>query len=73
MGIKKEWRILSFKETEKLLLAFFDEDTQRRIQQRIIDEGVTDENEKVVYMRASVIGRLEIGRASCRERVFVHV
>lgn len=52
-------KILSFKETEELLLAFFDEDTQRRIRQRIIDEGVTDENEKVVYMRASVIGRLE--------------
>ena len=52
-------KILSFEETEKLLLAFFDEDTQRKIRQRIIDEGVTDENEKVVYMRASVIGKLE--------------
>ena len=52
-------KILSFQETEDLLLAFFDEDTQRKIRQRIIDEGVTDENEKVVYMRASVIGKLE--------------
>ena len=52
-------KILSFEETEKLLLAFFDEDTQHKIRQRIIDEGVTDENEKVVYMRASVIGKLE--------------
>lgn len=52
-------KILSFKETEKLLLAFFDEETQHKIQKRIIDEGVTDENEKVVYMRASAIGKLE--------------
>ena len=52
-------KILSFEETENLLLSFFDEDTQRKIRQRIIDEGLTDENEKVVYMRASVIGKLE--------------
>lgn len=52
-------KILSFKETEKLLLAFFDEETQHKIKKRIIDESVTDENEKVVYMRASVIGKLE--------------
>ena len=52
-------KILSFEETEILLLSFFDEDTQRKIRQRIIDEGLTDENEKVVYMRASVIGKLE--------------
>ena len=52
-------KILSFEETEHLLLSFFDEDIQRKIRQRIIDEGVSDENEKVVYMRASVIGKLE--------------
>ena len=52
-------KILSFDETEHLLLNFFDEDTQRKIKQRIIDEGLTDENEKVVYMRACVIGKLE--------------
>lgn len=52
-------KILSFEETENLLLSFFDEDTQQKIRQRIIDEGLTDENEKVVYMRASVIGKLE--------------
>lgn len=52
-------KILSFEETENLLLSFFDEDTQRKIRQRIIDEGLTDENEKVVYMRACVIGKLE--------------
>lgn len=52
-------KILSFVETEHLLLSFFDEDIQQKIRQRIIDEELTDENEKVVYMRASVIGKLE--------------
>ncbi len=52
-------RILSFEETERLLLAFFDGDTQDHIRRRIDDEGLTDDNEKVVYMRACVIGRLE--------------
>lgn len=52
-------KILSFAETEHLLLSFFDGDIQQKIRQRIIDEEMTDENEKVVYMRASVIGKLE--------------
>ena len=52
-------KILSYAETENLLLSFFDEDIQQKIRQRIIDEELTDENEKVVYMRASVIGKLE--------------
>lgn len=52
-------KILSFAETEHLLLSFFDEDIQQKIRQRIINEELTDENEKVVYMRASVIGKLE--------------
>ena len=52
-------KILSFAETEHLLLSFFDEEIQQKIRQRIIDEEMTDENEKVVYMRASVIGKLE--------------
>ena len=52
-------KILSFAETEHLLLSFFDEDIQQKIRQRIIDEELSDENEKVVYMRASVIGKLE--------------
>ena len=52
-------KILSFDETSSLLLRFFDDDTQHRIRQRIIDEGITDNNEKVIYMRASVIGLLE--------------
>ena len=52
-------KILSYDETEHLLLNFFEKDIQQKIHQRIIDEGLTDENEKVVYMRASVIGKLE--------------
>ena len=52
-------KILSYAETEHLLLSFFDEDIQQKIRQRIIDEELTDEIEKVVYMRASVIGKLE--------------
>lgn len=52
-------KILTFRETEEMLLGFFDEETRKRILQRIIDEGLTDDNEKVVYMRARVIGLLE--------------
>ncbi len=52
-------RILSFEETSALLLGFFDTGTRQKIQQRITDEGITDNNEKVVYMRASAIGLLE--------------
>ena len=52
-------KILSFEETAQHLLAFFDEPVRQSIIQRIEDEGLTDENEKVVYMRACVIGCLE--------------
>ncbi len=52
-------KLLSFEETRGLLLAFFDDDVQRAIQQRIETEHITDENEQVVYMRACVIGKLE--------------
>ena len=52
-------RILSFEETSRLLLSFFDDDIQRAILDRIENENITDENEQVVYMRASVIGKLE--------------
>lgn len=51
-------RILSFEETERLLLGFFDEDTKAGIRKRIKDEGITDNNEKVTYMRARAIGVL---------------
>ena len=40
-------------------MGFFDEETQRHIKQRIADEGLTDNNEKVVYMRACAVGKLE--------------
>jgi len=52
-------KILSYDDTANLLLRFFDEGTRSLILQRIIDEGVTDPNEKVVYLRARVIGLLE--------------
>ena len=52
-------KLLSYDETMQLLLSFFDEDVQEKIVQRIADEGVDDENERVVYLRASVIGLLE--------------
>jgi dGTPase len=52
-------KILSFDETQHLLLGFFDKTEQNNIQQRIFDEGITDNNEKVIYMRACVIGKLE--------------
>ena len=52
-------RILSFDETSQLMLSFFPGDQQQRILQRIDSEGLTDDNEKVVYLRACVIGLLE--------------
>ena len=51
--------LLSFEETTRLLLGFFDEPTQQHIQQRIVDECIDDDNEKITYMRACVIGILE--------------
>ena len=52
-------KILSFDETKDLLLGFFDENVKKSIEKRIVDEGITDDNEKVIYMRACVIGKLE--------------
>ena len=52
-------KIISYDDTSRILLSFFDEDTRQRIQRRIVEEGVTDQNEKVVYLRACVIGMLE--------------
>lgn len=52
-------KILSFEETSQLLLGFFDDKTQDGILRRIIDEGISDTNEQVIYMRACVIGKLE--------------
>ena len=52
-------KIISFDETASLLLGFFDDDARSRILRRIDDEGITDDNEKIVYMRACAIGALE--------------
>ena len=52
-------KIISYEDTSRMLLSFFDEESRQRIQQRIIEEGVSDPNEKVVYLRACVIGLLE--------------
>lgn len=52
-------KILSFQETFDLLIGFFDEDTKASILKRMEEDGVTDDNEKVVYLRACVIGKLE--------------
>ena len=51
-------KILTYDETSDMLLGFFDGDTRRKILQRIKDEGLTDPNEMVAYMRARVIGLL---------------
>ncbi len=52
-------KILSYEETRDLLLNFFDPQTREHILLRIQKEGITDENEQVVYMRACAIGTLE--------------
>lgn len=62
-------KIVSFEETERLFLDFFDEKGQNHILQRIKDEDITDNNEKVVYMRACVIGTLE---KACVETFLSH-
>lgn len=57
-------RLLSFEQTSELLLNFFDDATKEQILRRIKDEGVTDDNEKVVYLRSCVIGKL---KSECAE------
>ena len=52
-------KLLSYQEAASLLLGFFDYETKETILKRIELEGVSDDNEKVVYMRARVIGALE--------------
>lgn len=52
-------KLLSYAETERLMLGFFDETEQNRILKRLQEEAVTDLNERIVYLRACVIGRLE--------------
>lgn len=52
-------KLLSYEETENLLLRYFDDDRQQRIRRRMEEENLTDRNERVVYMRACAIGELE--------------
>lgn len=52
-------KILTYEEVSSLLLSFFDEDIQKAIRKRIVDEGITDTNEHITYMRACAIGKLE--------------
>lgn len=52
-------KILTYEEVSDLMLGFFDETVQKSIRQRIVDEGISDKNEHITYMRACAIGRLE--------------
>ena len=52
-------KIISYEQTAQLMLSFIDEGDRQRILQRIADEHIEDENEKVVYLRACVINKLE--------------
>ena len=52
-------KLLTDEETISLLMAFFDEDVQESIRQRIVNENILDKNEQVVYLRACAIGKLE--------------
>ena len=52
-------KLLSYGEIAMLMLGFFDETSQKSILRRIEEEQLTDDNEKVVYLRACVIGKLE--------------
>ncbi len=52
-------KILSFEEVSTLLMNFFDTENQARLWRRIDEEGITDNNEKINYLRARVIGLLE--------------
>ena len=52
-------RILSYDETLQLLLGFFDGDTRASMLRRMESEGISDDNERVVYLRACAIGLLE--------------
>lgn len=52
-------KLLSMAEVEDLLLGFFDDNEKEYIRRRIDEDGVTDENERVVYLRARAVGKLE--------------
>ena len=52
-------KIVTFEQASRLMLDFFDEETQQHILKRIESEQLTDKNEQIVYLRACVIGKLE--------------
>ena len=52
-------KLLSFAETEDLLLGFLGDDLKNDMRRRIEQECIEDTNEKVAYMRARAIGELE--------------
>ena len=52
-------KILSYDEVSDMLLSFFEDDVKASIRQRIVNEGITDTNEHITYMRACAIGKLE--------------
>ncbi len=52
-------KILSYDEAADLLLSFFDQPTQTSIRKRLGEEGVTDINEQIVYMRSCAVGILQ--------------
>ena len=52
-------KLLSMQEVEDLLLGFFSDEEKDYIRRRIEEEGVSDENERVVYLRARAVGKLE--------------
>ncbi len=49
--------LLTYSQTEELYLAFFDEDTQKRL--KTAYPNVTDENERIIYLRSCVINCIE--------------
>lgn len=52
-------KLLTFDEASQALLGFFDDSQRHKILKRIADEGITDENEQIVYMRACAVNKLE--------------
>lgn len=52
-------KIITFEQASRLMLDFFDAETQQHILQRIESEQLSDKNEQIVYLRACVIGKLE--------------
>ena len=52
-------KVITYDEAAGALLGFFDDKERERLRKRIADEGITDENEQIVFLRACVVGKLE--------------